>query len=194
VDTGLIALTGSVAVELHLEVTRRDRMRRFAAEDIDFVAYDAKAVRPTVTSDFLVSHFHLPQPGYPKFLIQLVDPATRLRLDIFPDSLRALKRANVLNVAGVPLRVLKAQDILGHKLALLSKASAASPVDKKHYADAKRLGTICGHEAPPLPASHVARAFYSQDTEAKCPRCEISQCTVFPLAPKTAILDILGHV
>jgi hypothetical protein len=190
VDTGLIALTGSVAIELQVEIAPRC----IAAEDIDFVANDAEAVRETVTSDFLVSHFHLPQPGYPKFLIQLVDPATRLRLDIFPDALGALNRTHVLDVAGVPLRVLKAQDILDHKLGLLSKASLANPVDEKHYVDAKRLGTICGREVPLLLASHLAGTVYSQDTKAKCPRCEVSQCAGFPLAPKSAILDILGYV
>jgi len=110
-DTARVALTGGVAIGLHLGVTRRDRIRCPIAGDVDFVADDADVVRPTVTTDFLVSHFHLPQPGYPKFLIQLVDPGTRLRLDFFPDSLRALKRARVAAIAGVQLRVLEAQDI-----------------------------------------------------------------------------------
>jgi hypothetical protein len=194
VDTGRIALTGSVAIEMHNEVKRCDGIRRLDAEDIDFVADEAKAVRQTVTSDFLVSHFHMPQPGYPKFLIQLVDPATRLRIDVFQDSLLALSRAKVLNVAGIPLHVLKAQDVLAHKLALMSKASVANPVDKKHYEDAKRLGAIWAKNVPLLPASHIGSTVYSQDTETKCPRCEISRCIDFPLAPKTSILDILGYV
>lgn len=65
----------------------------------------------------------------------MVDPATRLRLDFFPDALRALSRTTVVDVAGVPLRVVTAQDILDHKLALLSGASVESPIDRKQYED-----------------------------------------------------------
>jgi len=193
-DTARVALTGGVAIGVHLGVTAGDRNRRVAAGDVDFVAEDARAVRETVTIDFLVSHFHLPQPGYPKFLIQLVDPATRLRLDFFPDLRRALTRAQVADVAGVALRVLEAQDILDHKLAILAGASAASPIEEKHYADARRLGTICGREVPPLPDSHLSSTTYSQDIDAACVRCEVSRCAGFPLAPKRAIFDILGYV
>jgi len=193
-DTARVALTGGVAVGLHLGVPRREGMRRITVVDIDFVAEDADVVRRTVTTDFLVSHFHRPQPGYPKFLIQLVDPATRLRLDFFPDSLHALRRAPVVDVSGVPLRVLEAQDILEHKLTLLAGASAASPVEEKHYADATRLGTFCGREVPLVPTAHLCTTVYSQDTDAVCRRCEASRCADFPLAPKRAILDLLGYV
>ena len=193
-DTERVALTGGVAIGLHLGVSPRGRMRRLAAGDVDFVAEDANVVRQTVTTDFLVSHFHLPQPGYPKFLVQLVDPATRLRLDFFPDALRALNRAPVRDVAGIPLRVLRAQDILDHKLTLLAGASAGSPIEEKHYVDALQLGTVCGREVPELPASHRSTTTYSQDIDAACRRCEVSQCAAFPLAPKRAIFDILGYV
>jgi len=194
VDTARIALTGGVAIGLHLGVTPRDRIRRLATGDIDFVAEGHEAVHQTVTADFLVSHFHLPQPGYAKFLIQLVDPATRLRLDFFPDALRALTRAHVVDVAGVPLRVLDAQDILDHKLAIVAGASTASPIEEKHYVDARRLARVCGREVPPLPASHLSSTTYSQDVDAACARCEVSRCAGFPLAPKRAIVDILGYV
>ena len=193
-DTARIALTGGVAIGLHTGDTQRDRMRRLAAGDVDFVADNADAVRQTVTTDFLVSHYHLPQPGYPKFLIQLVDPAKQLRLDFFPDTLHALNRARVVDVAGVPLRVLQAHDILDHKLALLARATAASPIEKKHYVDATRLATICGREVPELPASHLSTPNYSQDVGATCRRCEASQRAAFPLAPKSVIFKILGYV
>jgi hypothetical protein len=94
VDPKRIALTGGVAIGIHLGVASVDGAR--AAEDVDFVADDVDAVRPTVTREFLVSHFHLPQSGYAKFLVQLVDPATRLRLDFFPDAGRVLSRASIV--------------------------------------------------------------------------------------------------
>jgi hypothetical protein len=194
VDAARIALTGGVAIGVHREVTRGDRTRAVAAEDLDFIADDVSAVRQTATGQFLVSHFHLPQPGYTKFFVQLVDPTTRLRLDIFPDALRALSRASLVDVSGVPLRVVGANDLLDHKLALLSRASASSPIEEKHYADAKCLGAMCGHEVSPLPASHLSRTVFSHDLEQSCVRCHVSQNSAFPLAPKRAIFDILGYV
>jgi len=194
VDAARVALTGSLAVGMHVDAPHRDRTRALDAEDIDFVADDPGAVCRTVTNDFLVSHFHLPQPGYPKFLIQLVDPATRLRLDFFPDALRALTRAPVVVVAGIPLRVLGAHDILDHKIALLSKASVADPVEGKHDADARRLGDVCGRGVPPVPASHLASTVHSRDIDAPCLRCQASRHADFPLAPKQAIFDLLGYV
>ena len=119
---------------------------------------------------------------------------THLRLDFFPDSLRALNRAHVTDVAGVPLPVLNAQDIVDHKLALLAGASAASPIEAKHYRDARRLGAVCGREVPSMPLSHLSSTVYSQDIDAPCLRCDVSRCAGFPLAPKRAIFDILGYV
>lgn len=194
VDCARIALTGGVAIGVHVGASHGDRARGIPAEDIDFVADDVGVVRETVTNDFLVSHFHLPQPGYPKFLVQLVDPVARLRLDFFPGTLQALRRARVIVVADVPLRVLEAHDILDHKLTLLSKASTANPVEEKHDADARRLGAICGRGVPPVAASHLTSTVYSQDTDESCVRCHVSRHGGFPLALKRAVVDILGYV
>ena len=191
-DTERVALTGGVALDLCVDSSRQAPRR--PANDVDFVAADADAVRPSVTSDFLVSHFHLPHAGYAKFLIQLVDPVSRIRVDFFPDANGALSRAQVTDVAGVPLRVLAAQDILAHKLAMLSGASAEKPVDEKHYVDAQQLGALCGRHVPSLAASHRADTHYSRDVNARCPRCDVSQRANFPLAAKSAIFDILGYV
>jgi hypothetical protein len=194
VDDTRIALTGGVAIGMHVDGMRGDRTPAVAAEDIDFVAEHVDVVCQTVTSNFLVSHFHLPQPGYPKFLIQLVDPATRLRLDFFPDTLGALCRARLADIAGVPLRMLDAEDILNHKIQLLSGASAGRPVEAKHYADAKRLGAICGRDVPTVPTSQLVGTAYSRDLEETCVRCEMSRSDAFVLAPKRAIFNVLGYV
>ena len=193
-DDMQIALTGGVAIRLHVDEVRSDRIPAFAAEDVDFVAGSVHAIHPTVTGDFLVSHYHLPHPGYAKFLVQLVDPASRLRLDFFPDTQRALSRAPVVDIGGVPIRMLGAEDILNHKIQLLSGAFAGSHVEEKHYADAKRLGARCGREVPTIPASQLVSTVYSQDLEEMCSRCETSRSAAFPLAPKAAIFDVLGYV
>ena len=66
------ALTGSAAINVHLSARHLPQSR--AADDVDFVARRRESVSASVTREFLVSHFHLPQPGYRKWLVQLVDP------------------------------------------------------------------------------------------------------------------------
>lgn len=193
-DYARIALTGGVATGLHLGARCGERAPGIGAGDVDLVAAEVDAVRPTVTGDFLVSHFHLPQPGYAKFLVQLADPGSRLRIDIFPDSLNALHRAGGMDVAGIDVRVLNPSDLLDHKLATLAKASAADPVDPKHLDDARRLGALCGRAISALAASHLKPDEYTRDVGAICLRCEASRCDAFPLAPKREILEVLGYV
>lgn len=151
-------------------------------------------MRSSATRDFLVSHFHLPQPGYPKFLIQLVDPVTRLRIDIFPDSLQAIALAVRREVAAVPVLVLEPAALLDHKLATLARTSAERPDHPKHYEDAVAVAALCGRTVPHTPAAHLRASELSRDVDATCPRCAVSRCDAFPLAPKQAILGILGDV
>jgi hypothetical protein len=195
VDRQRVALTGGVAVGLHAAACGSRRSRSDGPEhDVDLVALQVDAVRPTVTRDFLVSHYHLPQPEYPKFLLQLVDPSSGVRVDVFPDTLALLPRAQPHDAAGISLLVLDPRGILDHKLAILARASPERPVDEKHYRDAVLLGSLCDRLVPPVPSSHLQRAAYSQDIGARCDRCEVSRSGRFPLAPKERIFSILGYV
>ncbi len=194
-DRRRVALTGGVAIDLHARTIGRQRHRDgWPDADVDLVAEAADVVSPSVTGDFLVSHYHLPQPGYPKFLIQLVDPSSRLRVDVFPDALGAFPRAREREVAGILMHVLEPCDILAHKLATLARASADRPVDEKHHRDALLLGEICNRTIPAPPASSLRPDTYSKDVDAACARCATSRSHAFPLAPKQQIRDILGYV
>jgi hypothetical protein len=193
VDDEGIALTGGVAIEVHL-AARGLRRQQQVVGDLDFVTRRREAVSPDVAAVFLVSHFHKPQPGYPKFMIQLVDPVSRLRVDIFPDQVGSIQRAAVWDIAGARVRILDPEAILDHKLATLAKASAGRRVDEKHYQDAVLLGNVCGRPVPSVPAAHLCHEGYSQDLAAECPRCDASLDATFPLAPKQQILDVLGYV
>ncbi len=76
---------------------------------MDFVATSVDAIAPSVSRSLLVSHFYLPQPGYAKFMLQLVGPETRLRIDIFPDLAGSIAHALERLVAGHRLRLLDAR-------------------------------------------------------------------------------------
>jgi hypothetical protein len=194
VDHARIALTGGVAIGVHIGNSCGEPSRAVAADDVDFVAESVDVIRPTVTSDFLVSHFHLPQPGHPKFLVQLVDPVARLRLDFFPDALQVLGRASVVEIGGIRIRMLGTDDILEHKLRLLATASAEVPTDPKHYRDAVRLAALSGRETMPMGESQLVSTANSHELDAACPRCQASRHAAYPLAEKQAIFDVLRYV
>ena len=192
---GPVALTGGAAIALRLGMKHRSSPPSVVRPDLDFVAAAADVVAPTATGEFLVSHYHLPQPGYPKFLIQLVHRETALRVDVFPDALGALARAPTFRIGNASVLVLTLEDVLAHKVLTLAKASPTAPVDQKHLEDARLLATHLGQRAPSVPLEAATAAIpFSQDVDASCARCEVSRRADFPLAPKSAIRALLGYV
>src|SRR6266404_2707013 len=121
-----IALAGGIAIEINLALAGGVGDRTKIA-DIDFVASSNETVLASVTEVFLVSHYHLPQPNRPGFMIQLVDPMSSLRIDIFPDVVGSIRQAHKRMVAGEEVLVLDADSLFDHKLLILSKASEVSP-------------------------------------------------------------------
>jgi hypothetical protein len=185
-------LTGSAAISVHLSARHLPQYR--SVGDVDFVARRCESVSASVTREFLVSHFHLPQPGYSKWLVQLVDPSSRLRVDIFPDLFGSMQRAALFDVAGMRVRVLDPDAILEHKLATLGEASEQRPVDEKHYRDAVLLGHLCDRQVPKLVEALLCKEEYSKDLAAGCSRCDASVDPAFRLAPKQQIFEVLGYI
>jgi hypothetical protein len=173
-DLARLALTGSLAMRAQLDGLQS---RRGKPDDIDFVASGPESVRPSVTGEFLVSHYHLPAPGYPKFLIQLVDPDAKLRLDVFPDGYRLLPRAVTARVGGMDLLTLRLEDVWEHKLAILANSSGEHPADPKHLEDVELIGRMCGRTVPghgPLAARRcraLARHRSRMRTMRREPKC-----------------------
>ena len=191
-STDAFAVTGGVAIHLHLT----GGLPRYSdvLTDVDLLASGPTSVSPSVTEAFLVSHFHLPHPGYPKFLIQLIDVDSRLRVDIFPGSPDVIRRASYHDLCGTPRRVLGPEALLDHKISLLATASERLPVDEKHYDDAVLLGRLIGRNVPEVPAAFLCQGEYSSDTSVSCERCARSESPEFPLSPKQQIRDVLGYV
>jgi hypothetical protein len=146
-----IAITGGVAIQFGLAAQGYSGWRTSIA-DLDLVASGLDSVASSVSEQFLVSHYHVPQAGFPKFMIQVVDPISRIRVDIFPDLDGSIKKAWTLTIGEQPAKVLDLRSILDHKIHTISKASPAKPVDSKHDCDARTLGAIFGHEVPLAPA------------------------------------------
>jgi hypothetical protein len=167
----------------------RDDVPQFA--DLDCVASSLDAIAPSVSDVFLVSHYHVVQPGVPKFMVQLVDPVTRIRVDVFPDLVGSLARARMVQIQTQRVQMLALEDILAHKLLTLSKASPTNPVDPKHADDAYLLGDLFGRRFAPVRKEYLVGDVYGID-DLQCERCELSLDPHFPLAPKQEIFSLLG--
>jgi len=185
-----VAITGGVAIQIGMAQLGCKGSRAVIA-DLDMVASSLDAVSPDVVAAFLVSHYHVVQPGVPKFLLQLVDPVTRIRLDIYPDLIGSLARSKLVKIGVRLVRTLALEDILEHKLLTLSKASPTNPVDPKHADDACALGRLFQRTIPAVRHDSLVKDVYGID-DPYCRRCELSSNPRFPLAPKDRIFDLLG--
>ncbi len=187
------ALTGGVAVQLHLLRAGRPG-RRLRFNDIDLVALEPSAVLPSIAAEFLISHYHVPHAGYAKFLIQVADPVTRLRVDVFGRSPGTSFDTEPVTVGEIGTAILPARHILREKLRLLDAASPEHPVDPKHYQDAVQLADLLGDARPSVNPRLLVHDRYEMNLNARCPRCQASARSAFPLASKQSIFDILGYV
>jgi hypothetical protein len=185
-----VAITGGVAIQLGLAKAGRVGGRTTIA-DLDLVASSLDAVAPGLAQEFLVSHYHVVQPGVPKFMLQLIDPVSRIRVDVFPDLVGSLTRAKVVQIGTHNMKVLTLEDIFEHKAQTISKASRLDPVDPKHAEDAYALGTLIGRPTPAIEPECLAKDIYGVDEDV-CSRCQLSLNPQFPLARKEEIFRLLG--
>ncbi len=188
---GDLAVTGGVAIQLGMAELGLEGSRK-TIDDLDLVALSLEAVTPGIAASFLVSHYHVVQPGVPKFMVQLVDPVSGIRVDVFPDLVGSLTRARAVTIGRRSVRMLALQDILEHKLQTISKASRADPVDPKHARDALMLGTLFGRMIPGVAEGLLIEDVYGTDVNASCRPCELSSSADFPLAPRNQIFNLLG--
>ena len=187
------AVCGGVAVQLL--VAKHGLSRPDArVKDLDILAADLDVFPPERFDGWLLSHFHRPHPGYNKHLVQLVDPETRLRVDIFNDAQGKWRDSAPHQFGDASVLVLDARQVLAHKVGLLERASVERPIDYKHLEDARLLASILKESAPWVPADRLCVDVYSTDLSAPCQRCLASRPLPTPLAPKAEILSVLGYV
>ena len=192
------AVCGGVAVQLVLAkhgASRADRRVKDLDVMTDLAELDGLDELPPERFDgWLLSHFHRPHPGYDKRLVQLVDPETRLRVDVFHDPDARWRDSAPHRIGDVTVLVSSARQLLAHKRRLLAGASAERPMDPKHHEDARLLARLLGESEPEVPAACLREDVYGTDLSLRCPRCEASVPLPVPLAPKAEILSLLGYV
>jgi len=186
-----IAITGGVAMQLAMAGQCRPGLRSEIA-DLDLVASSLEAVNPSVLRQCLLSHYHVVRPGVPKFMVQLVDRQSRIRVDIFPDLVGSIAEASEISIGEHRVQVLALQRVLEHKLLTVSRASRATPIDPKHVRDAIALADLLESQVPDVPSEGLAPDMYGGDADLACRRCELSAHPDWPLAPKDRIFETLG--
>ena len=186
-----VAITGGVAMQLGMAELGRRGLRNGIA-DLDLVAASIEVISPSVVGQFLLSHYHVVRPGVPKFMIQLVDPVSRIRIDIFPDLVRSLMDARTIAIGEHTVHVLPLARILDHKVRALSRASSSSPIDPKHVHDALALGHLLGRQVPAVAPAALACDVFGIEADCFCERCKLSEHPRWPLAPKDRIFELLG--
>ena len=186
-----VAITGGIAIQLGMAGGGRLGPRDGIA-DLDLVAASVDAIRAKVTERFLVSHYHVVRPGVSKFMVQLVEPVSRIRIDVFPDLVGSLADARWTMVGEHLFRVLPLERIFEHKLLMISRSSRSAPIDPKHLRDALVLGDVLGRAVPLVATEALAPDIYGTEADSFCERCRLSSHPSWPLAPKTEIFELLG--
>lgn len=213
-----IVLTGGLAVSWHA-VQNGLFQQRGPLSDLDLVVNDLSAIRHSICQDFLLSHFH-PSRSRGKILVQLVDEANRLRIDVFTSCSKSLNhRLLETAINEIPLRIISAEDLTAKLCEVISAVLKNQSIEAKYFHSFKLLFAIADLEVmkniwtdyrneslspefekvteaiQQIIADHPERlqkGGYCQNLSQRCQWCQESQ--LYPLAPRVKVFEILGYV
>lgn len=213
-----LVLTGGIAIGWHATRNGEQATRR-PLHDIDLVVSDISALSPSLSQDFLISHFH-PTRGAGRILLQLADETHQLRIDLFtPNSPSLTSRVRSTELFGIACGMVSAEDLTAKLLAILYGVTAGEQVDPKYYNSFKIVAGLANmgivreiwseYRKPDYPRSFDVAAeavhqsiandpsvlrkdVYGQDVGASCPWCVPSSS--YPVSPRAKIFEVLGYV
>jgi hypothetical protein len=136
------ALTGSVALEVQM-ISHGLTPQRRRLNDLDYVVDEFGSIPSALACGFLVHHVH-PKAPRGKLLVQLVDPARGLRIDLFRAFGASMSRANTLQDPLSRLRrVLSMEDLAARYTSLVyGHLREGRPVEGKHAESFLRLASF----------------------------------------------------
>ncbi len=141
-DLREIAVTGGIAIAARLgEATGRPAVR--VLNDLDVVAPGAEAFSPGLSERFLLAHLH-PDALPGRLLVQAVDRANGLRVDVFGPFGGQLARSSPVPSLGGELRVASTGDLAARLASLLLDLGLGEPVPAKHARDFLALTACIG--------------------------------------------------
>ena len=213
-----VMITGSLAASWHLLENGR-QIKKQRLNDIDVVAKDLASLRPSLSRDFLIRHFH-PTRGGGRILIMLIDEEHATRIDVFTPTTRMLtRRLTDFAIGDIACRVIAAEDLSAKLLSVIYPITRGEPVEPKYVEHFRLLSAVVDpatmkavwreyrKESHPLDFAEAAEAVersltahpsllqtgrYNQDINEACSWC--CQSERFPLAPLSMIYAIMGYV
>ena len=132
------ALTGGLAIDAQLHAYGRPVERR-PLNDIDFVVESFASIPESLARSFLPHHVH-PDAADGKTLLQLVDEAHRVRVDLFLALGETLSRTVPLDDETAGLDVLSIEDLVAGSTSLVcGRLLRGLTIDVKHVSAFNRL-------------------------------------------------------
>lgn len=184
--------------------------------DLDFKIRDRSEMRPSVTSEFLIAHYHLPRNT--AFFAELVDPQTKVTIDVF-DYYHPPIDPEEVQIAGFQLKIRGAEDQLTKTVYDLMKITKGRALSPKEFDSADQLLEIVDLEktekiwrmnfASLYPFSIMEAIQRAKDERRKYPErvfefpsrttepyscLECTEMPGFPLTPMEDIIRILGYI
>ncbi len=204
------ALTGGTAIELYLHGVR-------PLHDLDFVAARFDCMPSGLGKAILIRHAH-PHDPPAKTMLQAVDPATSVRVDVFRAYGAEMERARAFSWSGIALRVVAFEDLVARHARLCCGLLRGDVLAPKFARDFLRMADVAQPEsiesvwrehrkagdpenfAETVSLLRVAIAtrkdllvqpVYSTDVDEVCVRCESTAS--FPLADARQVFALLGY-
>lgn len=184
--------------------------------DLDFMIRDRLEMKPSITNEFLIAHYHLPRNS--SFFVGLVDPQTKATIDVF-DYYHAPIDPEEVQIAGFHLKIRGAEDQLTKAVYDLMKITKGHTLSPKEFDSAEQLLEIIDLEktervwrmkyASLYPFSIMEAIQQAKDERDKYPErifefpsrttepyscLECSEVPGFSLTPKEEIIKLLGYI
>jgi len=209
-DISQWALTGGTAVELYLHGVR-------PLHDLDFVAASFDCLPAGLGKAILIRHVH-PYDPPAKTMLQGVDPATSVRVDVFRAYGAEMERAQPFHVFDLALRVVAFEDLVARHARLccgllrgealapkfardflrmvdVARPESIEPVWREHrkVSDPANFAEAAGllRAAIATRSDLLIQPVYSTDVEEVCVRCKSTAS--FPLADARQVVALLGY-
>lgn len=208
------AVTGGIALEAALG---SGLGRHRALNDIDVVVSGFEGLPTALGREFLISHAH-PHRPIGKLILQLIDKAERLRIDMFSACGAALERTSSALIDDLPVKTVAIEDMacrIASEMMCFCRGDTVPPKCADDHGRVKGVvsidlvedawkeqrrpidpetyaeATVQIADALERRAGMFAKQRYSTDTNAVCPHCR--ETMNFMLASPKSILPILGY-
>jgi hypothetical protein len=209
-DISQWALTGGTAIELYLRGVR-------PLHDLDFVAASFDCLPSGLGKAILIRHAH-PHDPPAKTMLQAVDPATSVRVDVFRAYGAEMERTRTFHWSDIALRIVAFEDLVARharlccgllrgealapkfardflRMADIAPVASIEPVWQEHrkVGDPENFAEAAGllRTAIAKRSDLLVQPVYSTDIDEVCVRCEST--TSFPLADARQVVDLLGY-